>query len=46
MTDASFVIAAWLVVTVVIATYVLWVLRRGRKLSESVPENERRWTST
>ena len=46
MNDVNFVIAAWLVTTVVITAYVLWVLRRGRKLSESLPENERRWTNS
>ena len=46
MSGVNFVIAAWVVTTVVIAAYVFWMLRRGRKLSESLPEAERRWTNS
>jgi len=45
MTDAVFVIAAWLITGVVLVGYAAYVIQRGKALSRKVPVEERRWTS-
>lgn len=42
-TTTTYIAAAWIVTFVAVATYSVWVIRRGRDLSEKVPEEDRRW---
>jgi hypothetical protein len=44
MTDVSYVGAAWGGAFVLIVGYALATLRRGRKLSQRVPPEDRRWS--
>ena len=44
MTHAGFVAAGWIITFAVLGTYGLAVVRRGRRLSEVVPPEERRWS--
>ncbi len=46
MTNTGSIIVAWGVVAVVLATYVLWVLARGRTLAKQVPAHRQRWMTT
>ena len=34
---------AWIVTIGAVALYAVWLMRRGRTLSEQVPEEQRRW---
>lgn len=36
-------IVAFVLTVVVLTTYTVWVLRRGRQLSRAVPPEQRRW---
>jgi hypothetical protein len=42
--DAGYIAAGWLGAIGLIGGYTLWVLRRGRRLSQHVPPEERRWS--
>jgi heme exporter protein CcmD len=42
----GYVIAGYAVTALVLGTYAVWVIRRGRQLSKLVRPEERRWTST
>jgi heme exporter protein CcmD len=42
----GFVFAAWGAAALSLGGYAVWVLRRGRRLSEQVPEDERRWSDS
>ena len=44
MTDAGYVAAGWIITLGVLGGYGLAVVRRGRKLSQIVPPEERRWS--
>ena len=44
MTHAGYVAAGWLVTLGALGGYGLAVIRRGRRLSEVVPPDERRWS--
>ena len=44
MTHAGYVAAGWTITFGVLGTYGLVVVRRGRRLSEVVPPEERRWS--
>jgi O-antigen/teichoic acid export membrane protein len=43
VSDTFYIAAAWIATFVAVGLYSLWVVRRGRKLSEVVPPDERRW---
>jgi hypothetical protein len=43
MSTGGYIALAWIVTFVAIGAYSAWVLRRGRDLSQRVPEEERRW---
>lgn len=43
-TNVGAVAAGWGITVGSIAAYALWVVRRGRRLSEIVPPEERRWS--
>lgn len=38
-----YIATAWIVTIGAIASYSAWLIHRGRKLSEGVPEDQRRW---
>jgi hypothetical protein len=44
MTHAGYVVAGWTIALVGLGAYALRTLRRGRKLAEQVPPEDRRWT--
>jgi CcmD family protein len=44
VSDAPYVIAGYLLTSVGIGGYVVWLLSRGRRLTRQVPEERRRWT--
>lgn len=44
MDDAGFIIGSYVVTFVAIAMYAIATLRRGRRLSKQVPEEEKYWT--
>ena len=44
MTHAGYVAAGWIATLGVLGGYGLAVIRRGRRLSEVVPPEERRWS--
>lgn len=43
MSTTAYIATAWIVTFAVIALYAAWLLRRGRELSQRVPEERRRW---
>jgi heme exporter protein CcmD len=43
MSDWGYVALAWGVTVVVLVTYALWIIARGRSLSRRVPPEDRRW---
>ena len=43
MRYAEYVLPGWGISVAAIGAYVVWLLRRGRRLSADVPEDERRW---
>lgn len=45
-THAAYVAAGWASVTAAIGAYVVATLRRGRRLSRLVPDEERRWSGS
>jgi hypothetical protein len=44
MTHAGYVAAGWIVTLGALGGYGLATIRRGRRLSEVVPSEERRWS--
>jgi hypothetical protein len=44
MTHAGYVAAGWLATAGLVGGYALLVVRRGRKLSRTVPPEGRRWS--
>lgn len=44
MTDAGYVAAGWAIPLVLLGAYSLRTVRRGRRLAEQVPPEERRWS--
>jgi len=44
MTHVGYVAAGWAIPLVLLAAYSLRTVRRGRKLAERVPAEERRWS--
>lgn len=44
MTHAGYVAAGWLATFGVLGAYAAAVIRRGRRLSEVVPPEDRRWS--
>lgn len=44
MTHLGFVTVAWLATIAIVAGFVLATFRRGRRLAEQVPPEERRWS--
>lgn len=44
MTHGGYIAAGWIGTAVLIGGYALAVVRRGRKLSRLVPDEERRWS--
>lgn len=44
MTHAGYVAAGWIATFGVFGAYAAAVIRRGRRLSEAVPPEERRWS--
>jgi len=44
MTDAGYVAAGWIATLAVIGGYAAATIRRGRRLSQVVPPEERRWS--
>jgi hypothetical protein len=44
LTHPGYIAAGWLGAVGLIGGYALVTLRRGRKLSQRVPEGERRWS--
>lgn len=43
MNQWPYIVGAWAVTALTIGGYAWWVLRRGRRLSEIVPPEDRRW---
>jgi hypothetical protein len=43
MSDTAYIAAAWAGTFAAVGLYAWSVIRRGRKLSKVVPEDERRW---
>jgi hypothetical protein len=43
MNQWPYIVGAWAVTALTIGGYARWVLRRGRRLSEIVPPEDRRW---
>jgi hypothetical protein len=43
LSTTSYIALAWIVTFVVVGAYAAGVLRRGRELSQRVPEDARRW---
>ncbi len=43
MSTDMYIAVAWIVTLLVLAAYAAWILRRGRALSDQVPEERRRW---
>ncbi len=43
MSDTAYIVAAWVGTFGAVALYAWSLLRRGRRLSRQVPEEERRW---
>lgn len=43
MTNGGYVFAGYAIVFGALASYVAWMLRRGRALSKRVPPEVRRW---
>jgi hypothetical protein len=41
---ASFIFGSWIGTAVAVITYAVWVLRRGRALSEHASTEEKPWT--
>ncbi len=44
MTHAGYVAAGWTIPLVALAVYALRTVRRGHRLAERVPPEERRWS--
>jgi hypothetical protein len=44
MTHVGFVLSSWIVGLGSLSAYTLWVLVRGRRLSNQVPAERRRWS--
>jgi hypothetical protein len=44
MEDAGFVLGSYLVSFAAIAVYALYVVRRGRRAAESLPDDVKSWT--
>jgi hypothetical protein len=44
MSDWGYVAMAWILTTVVLVAYAVWIIVRGRALSLRVPPEDRRWT--
>ncbi|MFP5255868.1 MAG: hypothetical protein ACLGI8_08485 [Acidimicrobiia bacterium] len=44
MTHAGYVAAGWILPLAAIGLYALRTVRRGRRLAEQVPPEERRWS--
>ena len=42
----GYIAAAWIITAVVLATYAIVVIRRGRALAEQVPADRQRWMSS
>jgi hypothetical protein len=45
MTHVGYVAAGWIIPLTGFGLYAAWVLRRGRRLAERIPPEERRWSS-
>ena len=45
MTDVGYVLSGWAITFAVMGTYAWLVIRRGKRLAEVVPAEERRWSS-
>lgn len=43
MSDTAYIATAWIGTFTAVGLYALALLRRGRRLSKVVPEDERRW---
>lgn len=43
MSDTAYILTAWVATFGAVGLYALSVIRRGRKLSRVVPEEDRRW---
>lgn len=44
MTHAGYVAAGWIATAAVLGGYALATIRRGKRLSQVVPPEERRWS--
>lgn len=44
MEHASFILGTWAITAISVATYALWVLRRGRELAKHATPEEMPWT--
>jgi len=43
VSTTGYIAAAWVGTFAAVGAYAVWILRRGRRASELVPEEERRW---
>jgi hypothetical protein len=43
VSSTGYIVAAWVVTFGVTAGYSLWIVLRGRRLSQEVPPAQRRW---
>jgi hypothetical protein len=41
--ETAYIVAAWLGTFASVAAYAAWIIRRGRRASEVVDEQDRRW---
>lgn len=44
MEDAGFIIGSWVLTAVAVATYAVWIIRRGKQLAEHATSEEMPWT--
>jgi hypothetical protein len=42
----SYILVAWIVSSLAVALYCLWLVQRGRRLTRSVAPERRRWMSS
>ena len=44
MEDAGFILGSWIITVMSVAAYAVWVIRRGRTLSEHATSEDMPWT--
>lgn len=44
MEDAGFILGSWVITAVSVVTYAVWIIRRGKQLSENATSEDMPWT--